>query len=102
MKKVNFCFFMALFLAGFSLTLDGAFNDKNNSKNETTKNSSNSSLHHENSSETQEKFNLMERDENEDSDTLAIPFDDSEVEDEEEIDAAEKKNVFDLPRHEKK
>lgn len=34
---------------------------------------------------TQEKFDIMERDENEDSDTLAIPLDDSEVEDEEEL-----------------
>ena len=47
---------------------------------------------------TDEKFNLMERDENEDSDTLAIPFDDSEVEDEEEINEAEKKEVFPLPK----
>jgi hypothetical protein len=102
MKKINFCFFTALFLLGFSLTLDGAFNDKNDPKDATTKNPSNSSLNHEDSSATHKKFNLMERDENEDSDTLAIPFDDSEVEDEEEIDAGEKKNVFDLPRYEKR
>ncbi len=50
-----------------------------------------------NGSSTQQKFDIMERDEMEDTDTLAIPFDDSEVEDEEEINRAEKKEVFSLP-----
>ncbi len=50
-----------------------------------------------NESSTQQKFDIMERDEMEDTDTLAIPFDDSEVEDEEQINRAEKKEVFSLP-----
>ena len=44
-----------------------------------------------------EKFNIMWRDQNADTDTLAIPYDDSEVEDEEELDRAMRRNAFDLP-----
>lgn len=46
---------------------------------------------------TQEKFNLMERDEKNGTDALAIPFDESEIEDEQQINMDEKKDVFQLP-----
>lgn len=100
MKKVNFYFLMGLILAGLSLSLEGASHETTDPKNALT--TKNPSFNRDNSSEIEEKFNLMERDENENSDTLAIPLDDSEVEDEEEINAAEKKNVFDLPQSQKK
>jgi uncharacterized protein YabE (DUF348 family) len=48
-------------------------------------------------SKTEEKFDIMRRNEIDSTDALAIPFDDSEVEDEEEINRAEKKQVFPLP-----
>lgn len=51
--------------------------------------------------QTQEKYSIMKRDQVEPTDSLAIPFDESEIEDEEQIDLDDKKDVFDLP-HEKK
>lgn len=45
----------------------------------------------------EEEYNIMKRDQIDNTNTLAIPFDDSEVEDEEEIDRLEGKNTFDLP-----
>lgn len=53
------------------------------------------------SAPAQEKYNIMHRDQVDPTDTLAIPFDESEIEDEEQIDLDEKKDVFNLP-HEKK
>lgn len=48
-----------------------------------------------------EKYNILNRDEFvDDTDTLAIPLDDSEIEDEEEVDRILKKNVFPLPHSE--
>jgi hypothetical protein len=47
---------------------------------------------------TNEKYEILRRDQIDTTDTLAIPFDDSEVEDEEEVNRAEKREVFDLPR----
>ncbi len=46
----------------------------------------------------EDEYDIMERNAIDDTDTLAIPFDDSEVEDEEEINQLEKKEVFQLPR----
>lgn len=45
-----------------------------------------------------ERQDIMNRDQMSDSDTLAIPFDESEMEDEEEINTIEKKEVFAIPR----
>lgn len=44
-----------------------------------------------NSAKNKERFDVMKVDENEDTDTLAIPLDSSEVEDEEEIDRLERR-----------
>lgn len=91
MKKSNLFLSMSLMLGMFfvSLEAEDKLNDKTNTKKVTVQ---------EDKALTDEKFNIMERDENEDSDTLAIPFDDSEVEDEEEIDRIEDKNEFNLPK----
>ncbi|WP_068470836.1 hypothetical protein [Candidatus Protochlamydia phocaeensis] len=56
-----------------------------------------SSLRKESDSTTQEKYDIMRRDEIDNTDTYAIPFDESEVEDEQQIDMDEKKDVFPLP-----
>lgn len=48
-------------------------------------------------SRSAEKYEIIKRNRIDSTDTLAIPFDDSEVEDEEEINTLEKKEVFDLP-----
>gem|GEM_PF-2965451 len=45
----------------------------------------------------QKESDLIERDEIDNTDVLAIPFDDSEIEDEQEINQGEKKEVFSLP-----
>ena len=44
-----------------------------------------------------EKSNIIMRDQIDNTDVYAIPFDDSEVEDEEEINRLEKREVFPLP-----
>ena len=46
---------------------------------------------------TQEQYNLMHRDQVEPTDSLAIPFDESEIEDEQQINLDESKDVFNLP-----
>lgn len=47
--------------------------------------------------EQDEEYELMDRDQVDDSNTLAIPFDDSEVEDEEEVNRLEGKDLFKIP-----
>lgn len=46
---------------------------------------------------TKEKDEIMKRDQVDPTNVFAIPFDDSEVEDEQEINRDEKKEVFQLP-----
>lgn len=48
-------------------------------------------------SKTQEKFNIIDRDQVDETDIYAIPYDDSEVEDEEQLNRLERKEVFPLP-----
>lgn len=48
--------------------------------------------------ETRAKYDMIERDQIDPTDALAIPFDDSEIENEEEINLGEKKEVFNLPQ----
>lgn len=47
--------------------------------------------------EEDDEYEILRRDNIDNSDVLAIPFDDSEVEDEEQINRDEKKEVFSLP-----
>lgn len=49
-------------------------------------------------SKTEARFNIMNRDQADGSDIYAIPYDDSEIEDEEEINRWQKKEVFSLPQ----
>jgi hypothetical protein len=92
MKKIHFFMSLGLILGTLFCSLEGASAGQNQAKTSVgspTKKADNSSV--------QEKFDLMERDENSDTDALAIPFDDSEVEDEEQIDLDEKEDLFSLP-----
>lgn len=88
MKQINFCASLGLMLGSLFCSLEGA----SEGRVYTTVTSA-----AQNPSTTQEKFNIMERDQNEDSDALAIPFDESEIEDEEQIDQDEDQDVFNLP-----
>ncbi len=89
MKK----FMMSVFIAGcvsFITLLDASSQIDNNQKmsSESAK---------ERISSVQEKDDLMRRDEIDGTDTLAIPFDESEIEDEEQIDLDNKADTFPLP-----
>jgi hypothetical protein len=79
---------VAYIVTGLNLCVLSCFGEGVSSTQTATKNDS---------SPTQEKYDIMRRNEIDDTDVLAIPFDDSEVEDEEEINQAEKKEVFSLP-----
>lgn len=50
------------------------------------------------SDSAQEKYDIIKRDQIDSTDTYAIPLDDSEVEDEEELNRIENKQVFPLPQ----
>lgn len=84
MKKLHLCLIVG-FLFVFSTALEGA-DAKPADKSLSTKEGT-----------TQEKDEIIKRNQIDDTDTLAIPFDDSEVEDEEEINQLEGKKVFNLP-----
>lgn len=49
------------------------------------------------SAATDDKYEIMKRDQREGTDVFAIPLDESDIEDEEQIDRDEKKDVFPLP-----
>jgi hypothetical protein len=94
MKKINFCLSLGFILGALFCSLEGTSNDQIGARTSSEKKGDQST--------TQQKFEIMERDENEDTDVLAIPLDDSEVEDEEEIDELEEEDdddddTFDLP-----
>ena len=96
MKMINY-FFAISSLCALSCFLEAA------GSNEKSKDTNGVNQTKGNTSATQEKYNrekykIIERDEIDNSNTLAIPFDDSEVEDEEEINRDEGKEVFSLPK----
>ena len=78
MKKLNYLL-ITLFLGASTLQLSAAPNNPNQARIDN------------------EKFEILKRNQIDDTDTLAIPFDDREVEDEEEVNQAENKDVFNLP-----
>lgn len=88
MTKLTAYIVTGLSLCVLSCSLEGASSDATRPAQTTTKSDSGT---------TQEKYDIMRRNEIDDTDVLAIPFDDSEVEDEEEINRGEKKEVFPLP-----
>lgn len=94
MKKVNFYLSLCSMMGAIFFSLEAASNDQLNTKITVVSSSNKSDA---NQTATQEKFDIMARDQNEDSNTLAIPFDESEIEDEEQINFDEKKDVFPLP-----
>lgn len=92
MKKVNISVLTSLIFGVLFLSSEAAADyHQSNTKEGQTFHSINSSQ------EEDDEYDILERDEIDDTDSLAIPFDDSEVEDEEEIDHLEKKDVFHLP-----
>lgn len=94
MKKFNFSLLCGFILA-VSSPLQGAEEKKDVKAESATQNAKASQQ----STETQnEEYNLLKRDQVEPTSTLAIPFDDSEVEDEEEVNRIEGKDLFDLPK----
>lgn len=97
MKKINLYGLMAAMVGVFFLPL-GAIpaNQSNTAKEHHSKSTSASAVEDEDEDD-EDEYDILERDEVDDTDTLAIPLDDSEVEDEEEINLAEKKEVFHLP-----
>lgn len=92
MNKFNFSL-----LFGFALAICGSVQGAETQapvKSETPK---------QNDKVTQEReeYNILKRDQVDTTDTLAIPYDDSEVEDEEEVDRIEGKDLFRLPEAKK-
>lgn len=96
MKKVNLYILLSLTLGVLSFPLEGASNAQ--PANPNTKNApSPAATTTDDDEDDEEYYNILHRNQIDDTDTLAIPLDDSEVEDEEEIDQAEGKNIFNLP-----
>lgn len=93
MKKIDVYFFMSLVVGILSLPLEGVSDSTKTSAGTQVRSKALASNVH----EQEDEYDIMERDEIDDTDVLAIPFDESEVEDEEQIDLDEKKDVFHLP-----
>ncbi len=93
MKKVNIYMLMSLMLSMLSFSLEAASNDS------ASKQTAHSTARDTTSTATEEddEYDILERDQIDSTNTLAIPFDDSEVEDEEEIDRDEDRDIFHLP-----
>lgn len=100
MKKLSFYVLMGFVAGILSLPLEGVSNNQPSTQNvqSASKTGTSSGHHHDDvDDDDEDEYDILERDEIDDTDTLAIPFDDSEVEDEEQIDLDEKKDVFHLP-----
>jgi hypothetical protein len=96
MKKVYIFIFINLILGVLAFPLEGASNSSASSKAVHSTNRETTSDRDE-EDEDDDEYDLLDRDEIDNSNTLAIPFDDSELEDEEEIDRDEKTDTFYLP-----
>lgn len=91
MKKMTVYLFASLLLCGVFCSLEGVDQPAQAAAPDRA-------AMNKNAAETKEKDYIMRRDQIDNTDTLAIPLDDSEIEDEEEINQAEKRDVFPLPR----
>lgn len=93
MKTMSYCLFFG-FILSLSSTLQGA--DEKSAAAPVAPNT--------NAQVTTEKgeYNILKRDQIDVTDTLAIPLDDSEVEDEEEVNRIEGKDLFNLPHSQTK
>ncbi len=92
MRKMNLYVLMVLALGVLALPVEGVYHPLNRDKERLT-----DSSHDMNDLEEDDDYDISERDEIDGTDALAIPLDDSELEDEEEINRAEKREVFQLP-----
>lgn len=104
MKRMNLHILMSLALGMISLSLEGASDHLSSSKSGHTASKTTAAHTHEEDEDDDEyedeeddEYDILHRDEIDDTDTFAIPFDSSEVEDEEQINRDEKKDVFHLP-----
>lgn len=105
MRKLNFSLLFGFILA-VSSPLQGVGNQKDDKAAVKPENSTQSpkaavkpgsTIQGSKAAVEEEEYELMDRDQVDNSNTLAIPFDDSEVEDEEEVDRIEGKDLFKLP-----
>lgn len=88
-------YFLLLTLASFSAT--AAFADVKQPNQAAANNNTSSARLSTSQEKTNEKYEILKRDQIDPTDIYEIPFGDSEVEDEEEINRDEKKDVFPLP-----
>ncbi len=79
---------LSTILLSSQLTYAASSSDPNNSKTKRTLSSSD-----------KEKYEIMQRDDIDNTDVYAIPYDESEIETEEQINEDEKKEVFKFPAH---
>jgi len=117
MKKVNLYILLSLSLSMLFFTLEGASTAQVGKGPATQSSSPKTTTAHMNDDDDDDDddyddddydddddeddngyYNIMKKDQIDNSNTLAIPFDDSEIEDEEEINRDERKNTFSLPR----
>ena len=97
MKKVNLYILASLILGVLYLPLEAASNNQSYTRDTHSPSHQNPQEEEEEDDEEDEYYEILNRDQIDNSNTLAIPFDDSEIEDEEEIDRDEGKDVFHLP-----
>lgn len=99
MKKKNLYILLTLTLGVLGFPLEGATNNQPapQTKAPSTSPTAKTTKTHDDVEEEEEEYNIMKRDQIDNTNTLAIPLDDSEIEDEEEIDRAERSNTFPLP-----
>lgn len=95
MKKVNLYILLSLTLVVLSFPLEGASNAQ--PVDPSAKSTPSSSRPATNAAQQDEYYNIMKRDQIDNTNVLAIPLDDSEIEDEEEINRDEHKETFPLP-----
>lgn len=93
MKKVQYYFSISLFMAFLAHPSIGfSSHQKSNSNSDYAEHKNSKSAENDD-----DEYDVLDIDEVDDSDIFAIPYDDSELEDEEEINQAEKKEVFKIP-----
>lgn len=90
MKKINLYLVAGFIFSAFASSLNAAEAAKPAAAAPAAKDAASSA-------KTDEKYEILKRDQIDPTSTLAIPFDDSEMEDEEEINDIEGKQVFPPP-----
>lgn len=94
MKKLNLYILLSFALGIFSFSLEGV----SVAGAPANTNNQNGSFMHSSATTTQDQYyDILKRDQVDTTDTYAIPLDDSEVEDEQEINQDEHQSIFQLP-----